>query len=227
VITTSNGNGSDGTKDDKNPESTRNLGQRTSELLNRQGARVEVEGVHTDSTENEQDKDELGESTREEHLLNEVTKTVIVQGVVPVRVDLQDGSNTAAKNHTNAGGNADTKGAESKDLDFGGVDGVVDVVIGGDGSPGAGTAVDDGKQREDISSEVCAVEWHFDRGDSMRSSHAVHDHENDEKDEPGVLFVVENGFETAEVDDTATKSNNDATKSGRDPAIRYSSKSKT
>jgi hypothetical protein len=61
----------------------------------------------------------------------------------------------------------------------------------------------------------------------MRSGHTVHDHENDEEDQPGVLLVVENGLETAEVDDTATESNDDATKSGRDFAIRYSSKSET
>lgn len=227
VIATSNGNGSDGTKDDKNPESTRNLGQRTSELLNRQSARVEVESVHADGTENEQDKNELGETAREEHLLDEVTETIIGVGIEPILVDLHGGSNTAAKDHTNTGGDADTKSAEDENLDLGGVDGVVDVVIGGDGGPGARTTVDNGEQGEDVSGKVGTMKLSIHDVDSMRSGHTVHDHENDEEDQPGVLLVVENGFETAEVDDTATESNDDATKSGRDFAIRYSSKSET
>jgi len=63
--------------------------------------------------------------------------------------------------------------------------------------------------------------------DSVRSSHAVHDHEDNEEDEPSVLLIVKNGLETAEVDNTAAESNDDATKSRRHLAVRNSSKSKT
>lgn len=63
--------------------------------------------------------------------------------------------------------------------------------------------------------------------DGVGSSHAIHDHEDNEEDEPGILFVVKNGLETAEVDDTAAEGDDDTTKSRRHFAVRYSGESQT
>lgn len=74
------------------------------------------------------------------------------------------------------------------------------VIVRRHGAPGCGRAVDDGDERENCPGQGCAVE----RGGcgvvGVRPRLAKDDHEDDEKDQPGVALVDQDGLQADEGD---------------------------
>lgn len=98
---------------------------------------------------------------------------------------------------------------------------MLDVVVRGDGSPRDRRAIDDSQQRQHDAGFVVTGQGALGVDVGAGRHLAVHNHEQDEEDSPGVLLVLEDGAQTTEVEGGAADGDDNDANNGAQFPVRH------